>query len=142
MVHEVFEGEEPETVGLGFAEEGHGGAAVEAEGDARGARELGDAVQRAAVESASAVGLGLQADADVFNGRGENCIGDSREGSCGVVLAVAERLGFLFELVDGFVEFGGVLGFECSAGVVETSELDGDAGADSNQWGEGAFVEG
>ena len=31
---------------------------------------------------------------------------------------------------------------ESAAGVVEGAELDGDAGADSDEWGEGAFVEG
>ena len=43
---------------------------------------------------------------------------------------------------DGFVLGFGVAGFEGAAGVVEAAELDGDAGADSDERGEGAFVEG
>ena len=31
---------------------------------------------------------------------------------------------------------------EGASGVVEGAELDGDAGADADEWGEGAFVEG
>jgi hypothetical protein len=42
---------------------------------------------------------------------------------------------------DGGVEFGGILGFEESFGVVEGAELDGYAGSDSEEGGQGAFVE-
>lgn len=78
--------------------------------------------------------LGLQADADVFDGTGEDGVGQTREGAGEVVLAVAEL---------GAVG-GGVLQvalFEGAARVVEGAELDGDAGADADEGRERAFVE-
>ena len=77
------------------------------------------------------MGLGLQADADVLDGAGEEGVGKTRESSREVVLAVAH----------GF-SGGGILGFKGAAGVVVSAELDGHAGADSDEGGEGAFVEG
>jgi hypothetical protein len=66
------------------------------------------------------VGLGLHADTDVFDRRGEEGVGYSREGAREVVLRVAEGLG------------GAVGGFKGPFGVVEGAELDGDAGADAD----------
>jgi hypothetical protein len=80
--------------------------------------EFADAVEGAGVEAGGAVGLGLQADADVFDGAGDEAVGEAGEGARGVVLGVGE-FG-----VEG--RFGGILGFEVAAGVVEAGELDGD----------------
>lgn len=52
------------------------------------ADELSDAVERAGVETCRAVGLGLQADADVFDGAGEDRVCYSGEGAGGIVLGV------------------------------------------------------
>jgi len=76
------------------------------------------------------VGLGLQTDADVFYGAGEEGIGHSCEGPRGVVLGVGEGFGG-----GERGEVGGVAGFEGAAGVVEGAELDGDAGADADERG-------
>lgn len=89
------------------------------------------------------MGLGLQADTDVFDGGGEDGIGDAGKGSCCVVLGISQ--GLLLLLGEGFAEcvvFVVVVGFECSFGIVECAELDGDAGAYADQGGESAFVKG
>lgn len=89
------------------------------------------------------MGLGLEANTDVFDGGGEDGVGEAGEGSCGVILGIRQGLlllekGFAECVVVVFV----VVGFECSFGVVECAELDGDAGAYADQGGESAFVEG
>lgn len=89
------------------------------------------------------MGLGLQADTDVFDGGGEDGVGEAGEGSCCVVLGISQGLLLLGK--KGFAEcvvFAVVVGFESSFGVVECAELDGDAGAYADQGGESAFVEG
>lgn len=89
------------------------------------------------------MGLGLQADTDVFDGGGEDGVGEAGEGSCCVVLRISQ--GLLLLEKKGFAEcvvFVVVVGFECSFGVVECAELDRDAGAYADQGGESAFVEG
>lgn len=89
------------------------------------------------------MGLGLQADTDVFDGGGEDGVGEAGEGSCCVVLGISQGLLLLLRK-KGFAEcvVVVVVGFECSFGVVECAELDGDAGAYADQGGESAFVEG
>lgn len=85
--------------------------------------EFPNTVERAGVETSSAVRLSLQTDSDVFDGRAEDCVGETGECSGEVVLGVAERGGGV-----GFqVSF-----FKGSSGVVEATELDGDTGADSD----------
>lgn len=79
--------------------------------------EFSEAVKGAVVEASGAVGLGLQSYADVFNGPGEEGVGEAGEGPGGVELGVGEGWRVAFE---------GVAGFELSAGVVEAPELDGD----------------
>lgn len=90
------------------------------------------------------MGLGLEADTDVFDGGGEDGVGEAGEGSCCVVLGVSQGLLLLGK--KGFAEcvvfVVVVVGFESSFGVVECAELDGDAGAYADQGGESAFVEG
>lgn len=98
---------------------------------------LPDAVNRAGVEASRAVGLALEADADVFNGPGEEGVCESGEGAGGKILAVGEVCG-----LEGGGGGGGVAGFEPAAGRVEGAELDGDAGADADEGGQGALVEG
>lgn len=75
-----------------------------------------DAGEGAGVEAGGAVGLGLQPDADVFDGAGDDAVGEAGEGAGEVVLGVGEGGG------------GGVAGFEVAARVVEGGELDGDLG--------------
>lgn len=68
-VHQELEGQEPDAIGLGFAQQGHGLAAVEAGEDAGLGGDLADAVEGPGVEALGwRVGLGLEADADVFDG--------------------------------------------------------------------------
>lgn len=100
-----------------LAQEGDGGAAVEAVEYAGVGGELAHAVDGAGVEAGGAVGLCLQADADVLYGAGEGGVGDAGKGARGVVLAVGE--GFCVVVFE-------VAGFEGAAGVVEGAELDGD----------------
>lgn len=136
--HEIFKGEKPGAVGGSFAEESDGCSAVDS-----CEAEFADDVERAVVEFGGAVGLGLQADTDVFDGGGEDGVGEAGEGSCCVVLGISQGLLFLGK--KGFAEcvvFVVVVGFECSFGVVECAELDGDAGAYADQGGESAFVKG
>lgn len=90
------------------------------------------------------MGLGLQANTDVFDGGGEDGVGEAGEGSCCVVLGISQGLLLLLGK-KGFAEcvvFVVVVGFECSFGVVECAELDGDTGAYADQGGESAFVKG
>lgn len=90
------------------------------------------------------MGLGLETDTDVFDGGGEDGVGEAGEGSCCVVLGISQGLLLLLGK-KGFAECVGfvvVVGFECSFGVVECAELDGDAGAYADQGSESAFVEG
>jgi hypothetical protein len=75
----------------------------------------------------------LQADAHVLDGPGEHAVGDAGEGAGQVVLRVAE---------GGAGEGRVAAVFEVAAGGVEGAELDGDAGADAEERGEGAFVKG
>lgn len=96
--------------------------------------DLADAVDGAVVETGVAVRLALQADTDVFDGGGEGGVGDAGKGSGEEVLAVGE--------VGAGVAVGEVAGFEPAAGRVEGAELDGDAGADTDEGREGALVEG
>lgn len=88
QVHEVLEGEEPDAVGLGFAQQGDGGAAVETVAHAARADQLAHAVGGAVVETLVAVRLGLEADTHVLDGRGEDGVGDAGEGARGVEFGV------------------------------------------------------
>lgn len=75
-VHQVLERQEPDAVGLGFAEQGHGLAAVESGEDAGLGGDLADAVEGPGVEALGGrVGLGLQSDADMFDGAREDGVG-------------------------------------------------------------------
>lgn len=68
-VHEVLEGGKPGAVGKGLAPDGHDLAAVEAaQGAAALVADLADAVEGSVVQPARAVGLALQANADVLDG--------------------------------------------------------------------------
>jgi len=73
--HEVFECKEPDPIGLGFTEEGHGCAAVKAMTDTGRTGEGGNAGEGAGVEAIGAVGLGLETDTNVFDGSGEDGYG-------------------------------------------------------------------
>ena len=68
--------------------------------------------------------LRLEPNTDVLYRRRENRVNYSSEGARGPVLAVREglRLGGYF--VEGFVLFGCISSFECTAGIVKASELD------------------
>ncbi len=90
-------------------------------------RQFAHAIDRSGVQALGAVGLGLQADADVFDGAGDDGVGDAGEGAGEVVLGVGE---------GGVGGAGGAVGlFELAAGVVEGAELDGYAGADADEGG-------
>ena len=78
------------------------------------------------------MGLGLKSDPYMFDGRAEEGISDTSKCAGGIVLAIAEVWG------RGSVEVGLL---ELATCVVEGAELDGDAGANANERGEGAFVE-
>lgn len=86
--HQVLEGEEPDPVGLGFAEQGDRRAAVEAVCDSGGAGEGLDAGEGAGVQAVRAVRLGLQTDAHVLDGGGEEGVGDAGGRAGEVVLGV------------------------------------------------------
>lgn len=95
-MHQVLKGEEPDAVGLAFAEHGHGLGSVETSAEAAGGgpAEFPDAVEWARIEAGGGrVGLGLQADADVLDGVGEDGVEEAREGAGGVVLGVGEGFG-------------------------------------------------
>ncbi|CRK17599.1 hypothetical protein BN1723_011363 [Verticillium longisporum] len=128
-VHHVLEGEEPHAVGLGLAQQGDGLAAVEAAQDAALGGQRADAVEGSRVEAAGAVGLRLQADADVLDGAGEGRVGEAGKGAGGVVLAVGERV-------------AGVARLEVAARLVEGAKLDRHAGADADERRQRALVEG
>ena len=73
--HEVFECQEPDPIGLGLTEEGHGCAAVEAMPDTSRAGERGDAGEGARVEAIGTMWLGLETDTDMLDGGGEDGYG-------------------------------------------------------------------
>ena len=77
--------------------------------------ELPDTIQRASVQPVRAMGLGLKSDPHMFDGSAQDCVGDSSEGTRGIVLAVAEA--WRMAVVD-------VALLELTPGVVETTELD------------------
>lgn len=129
-VHHVLKGGEPGAVGGGLTEESDRGAAVDAAKEALVGNELADAVDGPGVQAAGAVGLALQADTDVLDGAGQAGVGDAGKGAGGVVLAVAEGARGLVALL------------EPAAGGVEAGKLDRDAGADTDERGQGALVEG
>ncbi len=74
--------------------------------------------------------LRLQPNPHMLNRRRQHCIRDTGKGTRGVVLGISQRAGA-----------GGAL-LEPAACGVEGAELDGDAGADAEEGGERAFVEG
>lgn len=133
LVHHVLEGGEPGAVGERLAPDGDDLAAVDAAQDALVGSQLADAVQGTVVEACGTVGLALQADADVLNGPREDRVGHAGEGARRRVLAVGER---------ARASLLGVARLEEAAGLVEGAELDGDAGPDPDEGGEGALVEG
>jgi hypothetical protein len=95
--------------------------------------ELADAVERAIVQSSGAVRLALQTNADVFDGAGEDRVGDTGESARARVFGVGQV---------GRTARGLVALLEPPTGFVEGAELDGDAGADSNEGGQSALVKG
>lgn len=82
------------------------------------------------------MGLRLQPDADVLDGARDDAVGDAGEGAGGVVLGVGEGG------AGGTAPEEGVLVLKVAAGGVEAAELDRDAGADAEERGERALVEG
>lgn len=86
--------------------------------------------------------LGLQPDSDVFDGRGQDCVGQTSEGAGSVVLAIREWFGFVLDLVNGLTLLCRILGFKGPSRVMKASELDRNAGADPYEWRESSFVEG
>ena len=52
--------------------------------------QFADAVDRPVVQASGAVGLGLQPDADVLDGAGDDGVGDAGEGAGEIVLGVGE----------------------------------------------------
>lgn len=130
-VHQVLEGQEPGAVGLRFTDQSDGCSTVEALRHARGSGQFADAVDGPGVQAACAMRLRLQADTDVLDGAGEECVGKTGESTRGVVLRVAHGLARRR-----------VLGLERATGIVVSAELDRDAGADSDKGSEGSLVEG
>ena len=117
-VHQVLVGQEPDTVGLGFAEDRDGLAAVDARQHAFVRGQFAHAVDRPRVQSVGAVGLRLQSDPYVLYRPGDDRVGYACESSRRVVLGVGKTG------VCGVVK--GVGGFKASTGIVEASELDRD----------------
>lgn len=132
-VHHVLERGEPGAVGKRLTEQGDGCAAVDALGDTALRGDLLDAVERAVVEAGGAMGLTLQADTDVLDGRRQHRVGNTGKRTGKEVLPVREA-----RLAGGVL----VACLEPAAGRVVGAKLDGDAGTDTNQRREGAFVEG
>ena len=81
------------------------------------------------------MGLALQADADVLDRAGEDGVGDAGKGAGGGELGVGQVRG----RAAGGVS---VAGLDPAAGLVEGAELNRDAGADADERGESALVEG
>lgn len=138
-IHQPLKRQEPQAVRLRLAQHRHHLAPVQPrQHAARLLAELAHAVPRTRIQPAGAVRLGLQADAHVLNGARDDRVGDARKGAGRVVLAVPE-VGDARD--EGLVGRGAAL-LEEAAGRVEGAELDGDAGADAQERGQGAFVEG
>ena len=76
----------------------------------------------------------------MFDRTTQHRVRQTREGASRVVLAVAQRLGFRLDLLDGVALSSGILCFKGAAGVVEAAKLDGDAGADPYEGSEGSLV--
>ena len=133
-VHEPLKREEPDAVRLRLAQNRDGLAPVQpAEEPPSLPRQLSHAVQRPRVQPPCPVGLRLEPDAHVLDRSRDDAVGHPREGSCRVVLAVAETADPRDEPRRALLEL--------AAGVVEGAELDGDAGTDAEERGEGALVE-
>lgn len=77
--------------------------------------------------------LSLQSDPHVLDGTRDHRVGYSSKSSSGIVLSIGEAWG---EWV-----LAGVVGFEAAAGFMESTELHGHAGTDSDQRRESTFIE-
>lgn len=85
--------------------------------------------------------LSLQPNANVLDGRGEYRVHDTCKCSCAVVLAVAQGLRLLLELLYRLARLCRILRFECSPRIVEATELYRYTGANADQRRQCAFVE-
>lgn len=117
-VHQVLEGEEPDAIGLRFAEDSDEFATVEAFKHAFVGGNLADAVERTGVQAGSTMRLGLKSDADMFDWARDDGVGDTGKGAGKVVLSVGEAG------VEG--RGFGIECFETSTGFMEGAELDAD----------------
>lgn len=70
----------------------------------------------------------------MLNRSRDDRICNTGKGARGVVLSIGETWGQRV--------FGTIVSFEAAASFVEGTELDGDTGTNSDEWGESAFVEG
>ena len=86
--------------------------------------------------------LRLQPNTDVLDRRREHSVHDAGERARGVVLSICQWFRVRVDFRDGFPLRSCVAGFKGATRVVEAAELDGDAGADSYERGQGSFVEG
>lgn len=75
----------------------------------------------------------------MLNRAGNHTVGDACKSARGVVLSITERG---TGRRRGGAVASSVLLFKEAAGEMEAAELDRDAGADTDEWGEGAFVKG
>ena len=117
-LHQVFKGEEPYPVRLGFAEKRDGAASVETMGEAVLGGQLANTVDRSAVELVlKAMRLCLETNPDMFDWRGQERIGDPCNGSRGVVLRVGE-LWVGVERLDSCI-----VGFKPSPGFMKCAKL-------------------
>ena len=89
-VHQVLEGEEPDTISLRFTHNRDELAAIETPEHAFVRRNLLDAVDGAGVQAGSAAGLGLKSDTDVFDWARDDGVGNAGKGTGKVVLTVGE----------------------------------------------------
>lgn len=87
-IHQVLKGREPGTVRAGLAIKRDDGAAVEASQESLVRAQLADAVEGSVVEARIAVGLALEPDADMLDGRGQRGVSHASKGTSREILSI------------------------------------------------------
>lgn len=141
-VHQVLKGREPGTVCAGLAIKRDDGAAVEASQETLVRAQLANTVERSVIEARIAVGLTLEPDADMLDGRGQCGISHASKGTSREILSMGEIGAVRRENRGARAGSAGVTVFKPPPCGVKGPELNRHAGPDAEQRRQRSLVEG